>query len=105
MIPEVVPLPYQQLLVQAETGQLGLFQLISAAESLIAAGDRLAAIGLYRAWLKKPDPALEYAAYFNLGVLLADTGSQSEAEAAYRQAVHLKRDFPQANYNLGVQME
>jgi len=105
MIPEVGTLSHAQLLDLAATGQLGLFKLISAAEALIASGNRLGAIELYRAWLKKPDPALEYAAYFNLGVLLADTGSQSEAETAYRQAVCLKKDFHQANYNLGVQLE
>ncbi|HSY29919.1 MAG TPA: tetratricopeptide repeat protein, partial [Burkholderiaceae bacterium] len=105
MIPEVGTLSHAQLLELAATGQLGLFKLISASEALIASDNRLGAIELYRAWLKKPDPALEYAAYFNLGVLLADTGSQSEAEAAYRQAVCLKKDFPQANYNLGVQLE
>ncbi len=105
MIPEVGTIPYDQQLALAASGSLDLFHLISVAEGLIAAGKPHDAIALYRAWLKKPVQNLEYAAYFNLGVLLADTGSQSEAEAAYRQAVHLKRDFPQAQYNLGVQME
>jgi predicted O-linked N-acetylglucosamine transferase (SPINDLY family) len=105
MIPEVGTIPYDQQLALAASGSLDLFQLISVAEGLIAAGRRSDAIALYRAWLRKPVPNLEYAAYFNLGVLLADSGSQSEAEAAYRQAVHLKRDFPQAQYNLGVQAE
>lgn len=105
MIPEVGTIPYDQQLALAASGSLDLFQLISVAEDLIAVGKRGEAIALYRAWLKKPVQNLEYAAYFNLGVLLADTGSQSEAEAAYRQAVHLKSDFPQAQYNLGVQLE
>ena len=105
MIPEVGTIPYDQQLVLAASGSLDLFQLISVAEGLIAASKQSEAIALYRAWLKKPVQNLEYAAYFNLGVLLADAGSQSEAEAAYRQAVHLKREFPQAQYNLGVQME
>lgn len=105
MIPEVGTLPYDQQLALAASGSLDLFQLISVAEGLIAAGRQGDAIALYRAWLRKPAQNLEYAAYFNLGVLLADSGSQSEAEAAYRQAVHLKRDFPQAQYNLGVQAE
>src|SRR6185437_7708193 len=105
MIPEVGTIPYDQQLALAASGSLDLFQLISVAEGLIAAGKRDDAIALYRAWLRKPVQNLEYAAYFNLGVLLADTGCQSEAEAAYRQAVHLKRDFPQAQYNLGVQLE
>ena len=105
MIPEVGNIPYDQQLKLAADGSMDLFQLISIAEGMIAGGMRLEAIDLYRAWLKKPVQSIEYAAYFNLGVLLADTGSQSEAEAAYRQAVHLKRDFPQAQYNLGVQLE
>ncbi|HEY8025379.1 MAG TPA: acetylglucosamine transferase [Burkholderiaceae bacterium] len=102
---EVGHIPYDQQLERAASGSLDLFQLISVAEDLIAAGKQPEAIALYRAWLRKPTPAIEYAAYFNLGVLLADTGAQSEAEAAYRQAVARKRDFPQAQYNLGVQLE
>jgi len=102
---EVGNIPYDQQLERAASGSLDLFQLISVAESLIAASRQHEAIALYRAWLRKPVQAIEYAAYFNLGVLLADTGAQSEAEAAYRQAVYRKRDFPQAQYNLGVQLE
>jgi predicted O-linked N-acetylglucosamine transferase (SPINDLY family) len=105
MISEAGPLSYEQVLELAASGKLGLFQVISAAETQIALQNQQGAVTLYRAWLRKPDPAMEYAAYFNLGVLLADIGCQSEAEAAYRQAVWLKRDFPQANYNLGVQLE
>lgn len=105
MIPEAGTIPYEQWLELAANDKLSLFQLISAAEMQSAANNRTGAIALYRAWLKKPDQAMEYAAYFNLGVLLADDGSQSEAETAYRQAVWLKKDFPQANYNLGVQQE
>ncbi len=102
---EVANIPYDQQLERAASGSLDLFQLISVAEGLIAANRQHDAIGLYRAWLRKPVQAIEYAAYFNLGVLLADTGAQSEAESAYRQAVCRKRDFPQAQYNLGVQLE
>jgi len=102
---EVETLPQDALLDLAENGKLTLFQLIAASENRIASNNRLEAIALYRAWLKKPDSAVDYAAYFNLAVLLSDTGSQSESEAAYRQAVHLKKDFPQAQYNLGVQLE
>jgi tetratricopeptide (TPR) repeat protein len=102
---EVETLPQDTLLDLAASGKLTLFQLIAASESRIASNNRLEAIDLYRAWLKKPDSAVAYAAYFNMAVLLSDTGSQSEAEAAYRQAVYLKNDFPQAQYNLGVQLE
>jgi predicted O-linked N-acetylglucosamine transferase (SPINDLY family) len=105
MTSEAETVSYEQTLALATSGKLGLFQVISAAETQIALQNQQGAIALYRAWLRKPDPAMEYAAYFNLGVLLADTGCQSEAEAAYRQAVWLKKDFPQANYNLGVQLE
>jgi predicted O-linked N-acetylglucosamine transferase (SPINDLY family) len=105
MMPEVGTIPFVQLLDMATTGKLDLIQVISLAENLIASNNRLDAIALYRAWLKKPVEALTYAAYFNLGVLLSDTGSQSEAEAAYRQAVFLKKDFGQAQYNLGSQLE
>ena len=105
MMPEAATIPFVQLLDMAAAGELDLLQVISAAENLIASDKRLDAIALYRAWLKKPIVTLEYAAYFNLGVLLSDTGSQSEAEAAYRQAAYLKEDFAQAHYNLGAQLE
>jgi len=105
MTQEYAAIPLAQLIDMAATGKLELIDIIPLAEKLIASNNRLSAIELYRAWLKKPVEHLAHAAYFNLGVLLADTGSQSEAEAAYRQAAFLQKDFHQAQYNLGVQLE
>ncbi len=81
-------------------GKLDLIKIIPVAEQLIQQKQQVKAIDLYRAWLKHPDRALEHAAYFNLGVLLGEVGSSSEAVAAFRQAAHLKPDFFQAQYNI-----
>src|SRR5882762_7912638 len=96
---------YDELLALALEGKLELLKVIPMAEQLIRSQQQDKAIDLYRAWLKHPDRALEHAAYFNLGVLLGEVGSSSEAVAAFRQAAHLKADFFQAQYNIGVHLE
>jgi predicted O-linked N-acetylglucosamine transferase (SPINDLY family) len=105
MMPDAGTTPIADLIDLAAAGKLDLVQVILTAESLIASNQHLEAIALYRAWLKTPVLETAYGAWFNLGILLSDCGSQSEAEAAYRQAIFLKNDFPQAQYNLGVQLE
>ena len=40
--------------------------------------------------------------WFNLGVLCAQKGQFAEAASAYREAMAVKPDFPEAWYNLGV---
>ncbi|GGC99894.1 O-linked N-acetylglucosamine transferase, SPINDLY family protein [Undibacterium terreum] len=96
---------YDELLALALQGKLELLKVIPMAEQLIRTQQQAKAIDLYRAWLKHPERALEHAAYFNLGVLLGEVGSSSEAVAAFRQAAHLKPDFFQAQYNVGVHLE
>lgn len=105
MEPTVDQMSITQLLEFAQSGALDISALISAATRLIAQGQRPQAIALYRSWLKNPRVGLEYAALFNLGILLAEESSMIEAEAAYRQAVTMKKDFPQGHYNLGAHLE
>jgi predicted O-linked N-acetylglucosamine transferase (SPINDLY family) len=105
MMAEAETSSINELLDLAAVGKLELIPLISAGEALIAQGKLHDAITLYRAWLKKPVLAVAYAAWFNLGILLSDAGCHMDAEAAYRQAIALKNDFPQAHFNLGSQLE
>ena len=44
------------------------------------------------------NPTIHYA----VGVTYAGMGKEAEAEAAYKQAVELKNDYFEANYNLGA---
>ncbi|MBV8666824.1 MAG: tetratricopeptide repeat protein [Burkholderiaceae bacterium] len=94
-----------ELIELAASGKLDAIQTILEAEKLAGAGQPQLAIELYRAWLKNPLLAVAHGIWFNLAILLTANGSQAEAEAAYRQAIALKPDFPQAHYNLGVQIE
>ena len=65
-----------------------------------------AAAGTYRAWLAaNPASPQCFAAWFNLGVLLAQDGARAEAMEAYRQALALKPDLYQASVNLGLALE
>lgn len=65
-----------------------------------------AAVAGYRAWIAaNPGSPQGFAAWFNLGVLLAASGRRAEAIEAYRQALSLKPDLYQASVNLGLALE
>jgi len=66
--------------------------------------------------LRQPDKAVadfraalrllpDHEAYHNLGDALLEQGKPADAEAAYRQAIHIKSDCAQAHYNLGIALE
>lgn len=64
------------------------------------------AVAAYRAWLAaNPASPQRFAAWFNLGVLLAQGGDRQGAMIAYRQALMLKPDLHQAAINLGIALE
>lgn len=64
------------------------------------------AVAAYRAWLAaNPTSPQRFAAWFNLGVLLAQGGDRQGAMIAYRQALMLKPDLHQAAINLGIALE
>ena len=65
-----------------------------------------AAIAAYKAWLAaNPASPQRFAAWFNLGVVLAAAGDRAAAMIAYRQALALKPDLHQAQVNLGLALE
>ncbi|BDG75234.1 tetratricopeptide repeat protein [Roseomonas fluvialis] len=65
-----------------------------------------AAIAAYNAWLaENPSSPQRFAAWFNLGVVLAQSGDRAAAMIAYRQALSLKPDLHQAQVNLGLALE
>jgi predicted O-linked N-acetylglucosamine transferase (SPINDLY family) len=66
--------------------------------------DRCAEITLYERWIEAntdTSPVL-YAAWFNLGILLAATGNQVDAANAYGNALALRPDLHVAAINLGL---
>lgn len=89
----------------ASSVPMALVEVMNAAEAAVAAGDGARAVSLYREWLGQPGIQNAYAAFFNLGVLLADAGSRLEAESCFRQCLHDKPDFFPAYLNLGIQLE
>ena len=68
----------------ADQDQLPIVDLLNAAGLLTDAGHTDIAISLYRDWLSATRSPLAYAVNFNLGVLLANSLHDIEAEAAYR---------------------
>lgn len=84
---------------------LSLTDLFSQAEKLAAAASHLEAIQLYRAWLGAVDSPLAYAARFNLGRLLSDTGDLPAALESYQAALAQNPGFAQARLNLGNVLE
>lgn len=89
----------------ADTGQLDILDLVSAAQMLSDYAQYDAAIGLYRGWLRSTQSPLAYAAWYNLAVLLSETGDPGGAEAAYRAAVEQNPQFSEAWFNLGKLLE
>lgn len=84
---------------------LGLAELFSEAERLVAASRQSEAIQLYRDWLATVNSPLAYAACFNLGHLLSNGGELDAALEAYRKALAQNPGFAQARLNLGNILE
>src|SRR5476649_2813642 len=98
--------PHAKWLKLAGRGNLTVAELFSAAGQLHAQGHVAQAIELYRAWLDKtPRAPLAYAARFNLAVLLSNSGAEADAEAEYRKAIAVQRNFIEARLNLGTLLE
>ena len=85
--------------------KLPIVDLVNAAGLLTDAGHLDIAISLYRDWLSATSSPLAYAVNFNLGVLLAKSLYDLEAEAAYRAAIGQKKDFIEGYVNLGTLLE
>ncbi len=81
---------------------------MSLAESQVNAGRANAGITLYRLWIDSVSAAqapMVFAAHFNLGVALGNSGDNSGAESAYRAAIASRPNFFEAWLNLGSQLE
>lgn len=90
---------------QAQQGVLSLTELMTLAERLLGKNETASAIKLYQVWIAHTESALSYAAFFNLGAIMINTGDVHGAEQAFRQSVSLKPDFAQARLNLGLTLE
>ena len=63
-------------------------------------------IAFYQQWIAaNGDSQLLYAAWFNIGVLFAHTGDNTNAAIAYRNALALRHDLHGASINLGLLLE
>lgn len=90
---------------QSAQGKLPIIDLFGLAQRLSAAQQNGDAIKLYRNWLEHTPSPLAYAAYFNLAVLLGDSGDTAGAESAYRSALASNARFSEAHLNLGTLLE
>lgn len=79
-----------------------LTDVVSRAETLKAAGNLQEAIQVYRQWLELTPSPLDWAAQFNLGILLKTVEDFSGAETAYLASLRQKPDFVQARIDLGA---
>jgi tetratricopeptide (TPR) repeat protein len=95
-----------QWLKQAARGNMTIPELFDAAAALTQQGQPQSAIDLYRTWIEhtKRSP-LAYAAWFNLGALLAAVNDDDGAEAAYRKCIALQARFIEGRLNLGTLLE
>ncbi|MYM95031.1 O-linked N-acetylglucosamine transferase family protein [Duganella vulcania] len=98
--------PHTQWLKQAARGNMTIPQLFDAAAALQKQGQPQQAIALYRCWIEHgARQPLLYAAWFNLGALLAADSDDAGAEAAYRKCIALQPRFVEGRLNLGTLLE
>ena len=79
--------------------------LLAQCEVLRQSGQSAAVVPLYRRWLGLNQSPERYVAWFNLGVELSNQGDAAGAEQAYLQAIALKPDLVEAQFNLGNSLE
>ena len=80
-------------------------EISTQADALATKGDLQGAIRLWQDWLKQTQSPLAWAAYFNLGVLLRNTGDVAGAMSAYRAAIQQNPACAHARVNLGTLLE
>ncbi|TWB37190.1 O-linked N-acetylglucosamine transferase, SPINDLY family protein [Nitrospirillum pindoramense] len=88
-------------------GRLDFNNLLGLIDVARGSAPWMRSASLYQLWLDETpaDVPLRHAAYFNLGVELANIGDVVEAGAAYNAALALKSDFLVAAINLGLMSE
>jgi 2-polyprenyl-3-methyl-5-hydroxy-6-metoxy-1,4-benzoquinol methylase/tetratricopeptide (TPR) repeat protein len=66
------------------------------ADALLASGSHQEAIGLYQQWLEQGPSPMDWAAHFNLGVVLKDNGDLAGAQQAFAAALAQNPGLAQA---------
>ena len=79
--------------------------LLAQCDQLRQSGQQAAVIPLYQRWLSVTQSPARHVVWFNLGVELSNLGDASGAEKAYLQALALKPDLTEAQFNLGNSLE
>lgn len=92
---------FDTFLKQARNQEMDIMALLSTGESLTPAQQ----IDLYEVWLAHNDTPINYAAYFNLAVVLDQQKLHGKAEQAYRDSIAVHPDFLQGQFNLGALFE
>ncbi len=92
---------FDTFLKQARNQEMDIMALLSTGESLTPAEQ----IDLYEVWLAHNDTPINYAAYFNLAVVLDQQKLHEKAEQAYRDSIAIHPDFLQGQFNLGALFE
>jgi len=104
-MPEALLAPPVAASPMNDLASMTLADLVSRAAVLQQAGQVASAVALYEAWIPVGPEPHRYVASFNLGTLQGAAGQDKAAEAAYRQAIALRPDFPHARLNLGHLLE
>jgi tetratricopeptide (TPR) repeat protein len=93
------------LMESAKSGQMPLDELFQSASHLQAQGQAQSAQDLYKIWIACSASPSKYAAFFNWGVLMAETGNADGALLAYEECLKLNPELHQARINLGLMLE
>jgi len=103
--PAALP-PAEETRRQRALANLPLEALLPPLERASREGRRGLSIAAYQAWLgANPGHPQALAAWFNLGVELAQANEPLQAVICYRNALALKADFHDAAVNLGLALE
>ncbi|MFZ2991167.1 tetratricopeptide repeat protein [Ideonella sp.] len=90
---------------RAATGQMPITELLDLTGQWQQQGQASQAAELYRIWIAHSQSPVKHVACFNHGTVLASLQRDTEAEAAYLQALQLSPHFPQARLNMGHALE
>ncbi len=93
---------FSNVISKSVSQELGIMELLSAAETLKATmGDEKVA-QLYKVWLEhNPDNPVCYAIYFNYGITLTALNDNEGGIAAYTKSLELNPSFFSAQINMG----
>lgn len=96
---------YAETLELIKRAAIEPMKLLELAEKFNAARRYSDVAQLYQTWLSHCSSPVNYVIQFNLGVTLSQIDQFPAAEKAYRDAINLKPDLPQAWFNLGSVIE